>query len=303
MKKITLYTIFCWFASVLISVAQDISSLQVKYMITYNEAKNNYTAWVVPTYDTPNYHNPDTEEKGVTAQFSIKVPKGFIISSFEDYKGVWSKNIQKLDGSFLQKTNNNPNYEYYVIGKLPSETNYGMFVKDEPIALFSFKGNDSKVNNITVLDHYDSFVKIADTELSLNVASSFYSRSGQKTSVFVRPTEQFEKTIDLKTVMTNLAMKNNALSSESPESWKVVVYPNPASSQVSLKFFAKNAGDKVSFKVTDMGINTVKTIEKETTLGMNILSIDVSSLNIGNYLIHGVVDGSSVVKKVTLYRD
>lgn len=60
--------------------AQTESSLTIRYMVTYDDTKKVFTAWLVPEYETPNFNNPDTQEKGVTAQFSLKIPRGFSIS-------------------------------------------------------------------------------------------------------------------------------------------------------------------------------------------------------------------------------
>jgi len=114
--------------------AQTESSLTIRYMVTYDDTKKVFTAWLVPEYETPNFNNPDTQEKGVTAQFSLKVPRGFSISSISDEKGIWEKKPTKIGSQKeFSKVGIDANFEYYIIGKGNSETNYGTFKKDEPV--------------------------------------------------------------------------------------------------------------------------------------------------------------------------
>lgn len=88
-KRHFLYPLLALFA--LVAQAQNKSSYTVKYMVSYDETARRYTAWVVPNYSTPNENNQTSEEKGATAQFSLKVPKGFVLSDVRDIHGAWEK--------------------------------------------------------------------------------------------------------------------------------------------------------------------------------------------------------------------
>lgn len=103
-------------------------------MVTYDDAKKVFTAWLVPEYDTPNFNNPDTQEKGVTAQFSMKIPRRLSISYISDEKEIWEKNPTKIGSQKeFSKVGMDTNFEYYIIGKGNSETNYRAFKKGEPV--------------------------------------------------------------------------------------------------------------------------------------------------------------------------
>lgn len=184
-----------------VSVVQaQLSVHTVKYQVTYDATSQSYTAWVVPDYNVPNAlpdtNNLGTTEKGSTAQFTIVVPKDFVITQITDIKGTWAK---PTDSGFLKWGPGNVNQtwtgldatlNYYVIGKTPSETDYGTFNTGVPVALFSFKGNGC-FGPVKPLPPGDPFIAAADNVLSLNVANSFYSRSGQPKGGNVIPKEQF----------------------------------------------------------------------------------------------------------------
>ncbi|MFM7726772.1 MAG: T9SS type A sorting domain-containing protein, partial [Flavobacteriales bacterium] len=73
----------------------------------------------------------------------------------------------------------------------------------------------------------------------------------------------------------------------------ISVYPNPAKSQLNVKF----AGNKGSIEMFDLLGNNV--IESRTAvLGNN--TIDVSSLSNGTYFVKVTVDGNAVTRKVTV---
>ena len=100
-------------------------------MLTYDESESLYTAWVVPSYNTPSFNNPESEEKGATAQFSMKVPKGFVMNSFKSWKGEWGGGESKIGSELYFKVAGlNTDFEYYILGKSPTETNYGSFEAD-----------------------------------------------------------------------------------------------------------------------------------------------------------------------------
>jgi hypothetical protein len=74
-----------------LSHAQTLSGNTVKYKITYDATTQIYTTWVIPDYNVPNANNSETTEKGGTAQFTIVVPKDFLITQVTDIKGTWTK--------------------------------------------------------------------------------------------------------------------------------------------------------------------------------------------------------------------
>ncbi len=88
MKKFTI-SLLVWLGYVVVQ-AQDmamLSSNEVRYMITREPATGVFTAWVVPNYSTPNANNPESEDFGATAQFSLKVPKEFVLTNLQDIRG------------------------------------------------------------------------------------------------------------------------------------------------------------------------------------------------------------------------
>jgi hypothetical protein len=180
-----------WILGIIPVIAQQLSTNQVNYQLTYNSANQTYTVWVVPQYATPNANNPNTNELGATAQVSLKVPKDFVIQNITDIRGTWEKSPVKLGTqSVFTPAGLDPNYLYYVIGKTSTEADYGAFVSGTPVSLFTFQGN-ACYGAVGILAKADPFVAAAKTLASLNTACSFYSRSGQATSGNVIPLEQF----------------------------------------------------------------------------------------------------------------
>ena len=179
-----------------ITIKAQISSNTVKYQITYNPTNQVYTAWVMPDYNVPNANNLELTEFGGTAQFSIVVPKDFVITNITDIKGVWTKttdsDFRKLGPGQPGQTwiGLDPTLNYYLIGKAPNETNYGTFASGVPVALFSFTGN-SCFGVVKALSANDPFIAAADLAYSLNAGNSFYSRSGQPSGGNQKPLEQF----------------------------------------------------------------------------------------------------------------
>lgn len=200
MKKIFAHIFICMVGFLLgmngIAMAQ-LSVNTVKYRITYDATTQTYTAWVIPDYSVPNATNTGTTEKGGTAQYTIVVPKDFVITQVTDIKGTWTKptdsDFRRLGPGNAGQTwpaNLDASLNYYVFGKAPTETDYGTFTAGTPVALFSFKGNGC-YGPIKPLPPGDAFVSAADANYSLNVANSFYSRSGQPAGGNVNPLEQF----------------------------------------------------------------------------------------------------------------
>lgn len=192
MKRIVLFsTLLYWLLTTIAGQAQQISTNTVKFKVTYDKNTDRYTAWVVPDYNVPNANNSSLSEYGGTAQFTLKVPTSFSIVNIQDIKGTWEKSPQRLGpGNVGTWPGLDPAYNYYVIGKGPSETNYGTFQAGMPVALFSFQGV-ACVGPVSPLPPGDPFISIADSQASLNVANSFYSRSGQPSGGNVVPFEQF----------------------------------------------------------------------------------------------------------------
>lgn len=193
-------SIICQFMLILLLISSvvkgQISSNTVKYQVTYNPSSQIYTAWVVPDYNVPNANNANNTELGGTAQFTIVVPKDFVITSITDIKGIWTKETDSAFRKLGPGQNGqswpglNQTLNYYIIGKAPKETDYGTFALGVPVALFSFTGN-SCYGIVKALPAKDLFITIADNSYGLNVGNSFYSRSGQPSGGNQRPLEQF----------------------------------------------------------------------------------------------------------------
>ncbi|AXE17863.1 hypothetical protein DR864_09015 [Runella rosea] len=180
-----------WFLGFVTVAAQQLSTNQVNYQLTYQANTGLYTVWVVPKYATPNANNTDVKEFGATAQVSLKVPKDFVIQNITDIKGTWEKNPLKLGSqAIFASASLDAAYNYYVIGKTATETDYGSFTNGTPVALFTFQGN-ACYSPVGILAKADPFVAAAKSVTSLNTACSFYSRSGQTPSGNVIPLEQF----------------------------------------------------------------------------------------------------------------
>jgi len=188
------FFLFFWGVSMLMKAWGQDSINSVRFQITYQGSDQRYTVWVVPNYSTPNPNNQGTTEKGATAQVTLAVPKDFLIRDIQDIKGQWDKNPFKLGPGQPNQdwagTGLDMSTAYYVIGKNPLETDYGSFVRSTPVALFSFRGDQCQ-GRLRVLDSNDPFIALANDRYSLNVANSFYSRSGQSVMGNQRPVEQF----------------------------------------------------------------------------------------------------------------
>ena len=281
-----------------ISHAQTESSLKVRYMITHDSQKNLFTAWVVPSYDTPNINNPDTEEKGITAQFTIRVPRGYKLSSLSDVRGVWEKNpvaIGSQEG--FARAGISTNYEYYVIGKSNTETNFGAFKKGEPVAIFTFAGNGGIPEDISILEKADPFVKLADKHFALNVQNSFYSRSGQSAVNTARPLEQGSGSITLKEVIAQIA-NQVAITTENEELSKVLAYPNPTNDVMNLKFFVEKSEANISIDLINT-LGNIQSLKKmKGALGINDTQISLKDLTPGLYILKTIIEDKVYTQKV-----
>jgi hypothetical protein len=285
------------------ALAQSASNFSVKYMVTYDADKKLYTAWVIPEYNTPNSNNGDSEEKGLTAQFTLKVPTNFLVSNIKDVRGSWEKSPIKIgrQKEFVAP-GMSPFYEYYVIGKSPSETNYGEFKEGEPVALFTFTGQNGNPGDVTVLENNDAFIKIADDRMSLNVASSFYSRSGQTANMNARPLDQFARPTTMSTVLTDMAKKLAALAqlngtSEKAEEMSVIAYPNPVAETLNVKYFSQQ-DDAIRLEIVDMKGNINQTSTQELKRGVNTFRLNMDKATGGTYMLRTVVGNKVINRKI-----
>lgn len=170
------------------------SANTVSYKVTYDFSTERYTVWVVPEYSVPNSNNLNGVESGATAQVTLAVPKDFVITNVTDVTGSWEKNPLKLGpgqpnqdwSSVSLDTETN----YYVIGKGSEETNYGSFTAGVDVPLFTFGGN-ACFGEVRIINPNEPFIAAADNVFSLNVANSFYSRSGAPQGGNQEPLEQF----------------------------------------------------------------------------------------------------------------
>jgi hypothetical protein len=280
------------------SLAQSVSMNQVKYMISRDSLTQVYTAWVIPNYDLPNENNPDKEEKGVTAQFSLKVPKGFVLTSLGDMKGIWEKSPTKIGSqAIFSNLELDANYEYYIIGKSNTETNYGVFKKNEPVALFNFTGRGGNASLVQVLENTDKAIPIVEQQLSLNLQSSFYSRSGQYSSVTSKPLEQFLQPTTLKKVLTENATAVNAVVEEATD-YKFLAYPNPVKDTLNLKYFVEQANTEISIELIDAKGGVLKTIKQKPVSGYNTSRMPMNNVIDGAYFVRTYFDNKVQTVKV-----
>lgn len=253
MKKIVTLLITIALLSLGFVCSAQLSTNLVNYQITYDVPTQKYIVWVVPQYSTPNANNSNANEFGGTAQVTLKIPKPFVITNITDINGVWSKTGVKLGNPVTQPNFASQNYDknflYCSIGKSPSETNYGPFVAGTPVPLFSFQGTNC-TGPVSVLAKGDPFVAAAFNAYSLNVESSFYSRSGQAQGGNVTPLEQFvQKTgpdalcplVDQKSINLSLT---TSISNKTPA----------LNDTISIRVVVKNAGPDTA---TNVGVQDV----------------------------------------------
>jgi hypothetical protein len=277
---------------------QVLSEQQVRYMLTYNAPQNEYTAWVVPGYNTPNANNPETQERGATAQFTLRVPVAFNLTELVDVKGQWEKKPFKL----LPVAGSNPDVAYYVIGKAAQETNYGEFRQGEPVALFRFRGQGSTSETISVLAPTDPIINLADKVLSFNINNSFYSRSGQRSNTAARPLEQFKGIATVASVMAGLdksPVSGAGAASVLPlDESPVVAYPNPTTDELQVKFFSTVSHVNTELDVIDSRGSRVHQQAIKTEVGLNKAIISLKGVVGGNYYIKLRRDNQETVKPI-----
>jgi hypothetical protein len=76
----------------------------------------------------------------------------------------------------------------------------------------------------------------------------------------------------------------------------VNIYPNPTANKINIVFNANEAGSKV-LKLIDIQGKTMLTKSIATQLGNNIISIDISSLSNGTYLLTGLTENGNIIIK------
>lgn len=296
-----------WFllCAVIGQLKSQTSTNIIRYQITYETAKQLYTVWVIPGYNTPNTFNADTAERGPTAQVTLRVPKSFLITEVIGVKGEWDKTPLRLgpnepNQSFFNSLSDA--YRYYVIGKSATETIYGRFTKDKAVSLFQFKGNGC-FGAISVLDESDEFVKLAE-KYALNVRPSFYSRSGQRNFVNAVPLEQFADPLDPPAYCCGSGVTlNSAITINTNQS----SFCPGATASLSLKGMSGVSNQSVRFRLT----TTEPLTEEEayassgTLLGLvpnsaltsnkteAVLTNIVLPKNAGRYFIVATLDGVS----------
>jgi hypothetical protein len=303
MKYIGYLLLFCFITP--LTWAQTnvmVSSSEVRYMVTHDPEKALYTAWIVPDYDTPNSNNPEADDMGATAQFSIKVPTDFVLSDIRDLKGSWDKTPYKLVApEGFVASDKDTKWAYYMIGKNPQETNYGAFTKGEPIALFTFKGQGGSPSLVQVLPIDDPFVEFADSKMALNIRNSFYTRSGQRATMATRPMEQMNGIITLTEVLKQKQTQLGVLPTGEFEDIAVLslqAYPNPTTDIIELKYFSATDQSGVKFDLLDNQGTTRQSNSLDAKTGFNSTRFVVSNLPGGIYFVRGTVQGQRVVKKI-----
>ncbi len=298
-----LLSIAVFWATTHVVLAQERESLNVRYMLTYDQQTDRFTAWVVPNYNTPNENNPEAEEKGATAQVTLRVPKGYVVENIQNLKGAWDKNPMRFgsEAGFL-KAGANAAFEYYVIGKAPVETNYGNFRQYEPVALFSFSGKGAAPQEINILNRKDPFIDIANNVYALNVGNSFYSRSGQSRSVNATPVEQFSARTGISEVLSEIAEKNQTEiqlpDQEFDPAMQLIAYPNPVVNQLNINYFAVTSVETVKVELIADNGEIRNTTQFKVVQGVNTLTLPVSTMNPGVYIVRMKVDQTIISKKI-----
>ena len=281
--------------------AQHTSSFSVRYLITYDAASKQFTAWVVPDYSTPNANNPDTDERGITAQFTLKVPASFDLTQVQDVHGNWDKKPFKIQPPLHLpgQTKLDNGYAYYVIGKAPVEVSFGEFKQGEPVALFTFRGDAIDPNQVQALEATDPFISLADNALSLNVRGSFYSRSGQDFKPQTRPLEQFIKATTLSTVLKEAQQKETSTQSSAEEPiGAMLLYPNPVQQVLTVKYFSEKDQVPATVEWIDLRGVVQQTKQAVAKQGLNTLQLNVGTYPGGTYFVRTTVNGKLTTGKV-----
>ncbi len=298
------FVVFFWLVSLALAQAQGsfISANEVRYMVTHEPATGVFTAWVVPNYTTPNANNPESEDWGATAQFSLKVPRDFVLTSLYDIRGSWDKASYKLTTppAFTQ-TGADARWAYYIIGKAPQETNYGPFNAGDPVALFTFKGTGGDPAQVAVLQPEDGFAEFAEKQMSLNIRSSFYSRSGQRAIGSAMPLEQMNGVVSLKKVLKDKQTQMGLLAvniEENLAELSVMVYPNPALDVVNVTYFSPIEQSNFQLELLDAKSTIRQTNALNAKAGLNTVQLNVANLPGGIYFVRTQLQDRQITKKL-----
>jgi uncharacterized repeat protein (TIGR01451 family) len=150
-----------------------------------------------------------------------------MIQNITDINGSWEKSPPKLGDPVATPAFASETYDstarYYAIGKAPLETNLGQFSVGDSVALFSFQGNDC-FGPVSILVPSDPFIQAAENAVSLNVRSSFYSRSGQPAGGNQDPQEQFIDKLGPDADCRNDLMLTKMVSNNNPDVGSNVVF-------------------------------------------------------------------------------
>jgi hypothetical protein len=292
-----------WMGCTTTLLAQPSSSLTVRYMVSFDESTKTFTAWVVPNYNTPNENNADSEEKGATAQFTLRVPKGFVLGNIRDIRGAWDKQPSRLSvNEAMIRAGATTQFDYFILGKAPAETNYGNFKEGEPVALFSFAGSGGNPAEVQVLEGNDPIIDITDRIFAFNIKNSFYSRSGQYRSMVALPGEQFMAPTVIKDVLAELAQKvNNGIASHKTDfepEMQLIAYPNPVVSTIYVHYFSFKEKEKLAIELVDMEGDIRSTTNFVAAYGVNKVEIPVDFLITGVYLVRMKINDTVVNRKM-----
>jgi uncharacterized repeat protein (TIGR01451 family) len=191
----------------------------VSYKLTYDFTEEKYTVWVVPEYTVPNDNNSGQSELGATAQVTLAVSQDLVITNISDVRGSWEKSPTKFGPVVANQDwaglGLDPNTNYYVIGKSAEVTNYGSFQSGVEVALFTFEVNDC-FGLVRIINPAEPFITAANGRYSLNVANSFYSRSGQPSGGNQNPLEQFRDVSGIPAVCTVEFIANDDIATTPP---------------------------------------------------------------------------------------
>ncbi|MFT3674640.1 MAG: N-acetylmuramoyl-L-alanine amidase [Chitinophagaceae bacterium] len=124
--------------------------------------------------------------------------------------------------------------------------------------------------------------------------------AGLQSVTVEQPVEEPKKVVLDEVVVVGYAKKAEALSAPKKETLPAtstlpVIYPNPASSRVTLQLPADNQASEVQIRLMDMNGRTMALFQKISVLkASNTVLIDVSSLKTGQYIIQ--VTGAGLQK-------
>ncbi len=166
--------------------------------------------------------------------------------------------------------------------------------------MFTFRGNGGDPTQVAILSPDDSFAQFADQKMALNVRSSFYTRSGQRSSMTAKPLEQMSGVISLKKVLKDKQEQMGlAVSAEDDlAQFSVIVYPNPTTDVVQVTYFSPDDQAAVSLDVLDANSMARRTSVQPAKAGLNTAQLKVGDLPGGVYFVRMMMQGKPVNKKI-----